>query len=227
MERIRTSVGGRGIVVVVAAAVLGMVLSTGVESAPKPLTKKKAMKLFYPRDEADAKFLDQSEGDGRYHRQGNVVISHNGPWAFNEAFQPAVVADDVSSVAIKPNGPGTVGVILHLVAPVNLGMRTYGLQSVSVCYKLFSSSGSAADEIDKTEVWEQAPVDPTPSPVVDDTDRTSTTGDCYSVSPASPYVPTSQGSLVFHLRYEPDHANDELNIYGVRATWVSTGTAPA
>jgi hypothetical protein len=204
--------------VLVGAALVAVALSAGgVDSAPKPLTKKKALKLFYTQAESDALFS----------RQGKIVLSHNGPWVFNEAYNATIVHDDVASVELESSTPGNAGAVHHLLAPVNLGMRTYGLERLRFCYALQSMGGSA-DKIEATEVWEQH-ADLAIEVINNTSDRTAIypSGECYEITPSSPYTPTDAGSLVLNVVHTSDTAGDRLHIYGVRTTWVSTGPAPA
>ena len=62
----KKSVMRRSIAVLAVAGVVGGVLAAGPASAGKFLTKKAALKLFFLRAEAEARFLDAAEGNNMF-----------------------------------------------------------------------------------------------------------------------------------------------------------------
>ncbi|MDQ4006003.1 MAG: hypothetical protein M3135_06865 [Actinomycetota bacterium] len=72
----RGSARGRGIGVVAVGLLVAMAFAAGSASgAAKPLTVKKAKKLFYLESEAESRFLDATEGASLFFQDVVVVVA--------------------------------------------------------------------------------------------------------------------------------------------------------
>ena len=107
---------------------------------------------------------------------------------------------------------------LHLVGPVVLGGRSYGLNNVDMCYLV-----SPEEAIEGTAIYGQ--LDGLPHHVNDDSvvHSSSSQADCYTVTPNSPIEPV--GSLLLVLKFNAHAIGDFMDIGKVTATWTPTGTA--
>ncbi|MGH2677347.1 MAG: hypothetical protein ACRDHB_03160, partial [Actinomycetota bacterium] len=72
--RLQSPVWRGAAVLAVGIVTSGAFAMTPALSAGKPLTKARALKLFYTKAQADEKFLDQSEGDARFLNGGEKAV---------------------------------------------------------------------------------------------------------------------------------------------------------
>jgi hypothetical protein len=180
--------------------------------AAKPLTKAKAKKLFFTEQESDARYL----------REGAIELISNGPWAAMTDYGTAASIDvKTYSAQLNPTTAGLNGAQMQLVSPAMLGLRTYALESVNVCYYI-SSGGGGADKIEFTAINQSSGG----RALYDDTDRTQnvTTPECYSVAPSTPAAPAQDAALNLEIAFAADNGADLLTLVGVRTIWVRQGS---
>ena len=225
-------VSWRTVSVLLVGAVLGAaVISPGVGLAAKFLTKKKADNRYLNTDEAytkaqadtqfltdpeaDARFLTQSEADSRYSQPGPIVLFHNGPWGVSENSNGTTVSFGSRGWKFDPDAGSSLEGTTNLVAPVEVGGSSYGLQQVEICYR---TPFNAPDKVDQTRIESMRDQQDPVVLVSDLTDRTSVNVACYTVAVPAPSI--AQGSLTLAVRYDYADFANFMEVRSVTTTWI-------
>ena len=226
---LRNKAWSRGVILLTLGMLAAGALSISPATAGKLLKKKKAMKLFYPRAEADAQFLSPAEGDAQFlsPAEGDAAyLSATGAIRLNASPHTWVRAGQANPEVPqgKPEfsgmsfGPSTdassnVPIVIAPTLPTVLSGRPLELTGVNACYT--TSSNVTLDEV---QIWSQTLAAGTSSSteLLNDPDPASTNCLDYVLPTPQPISPEEEVFIQYVVDY--DAAGGTFTAY--RATFV-------
>lgn len=121
----------RTVLVLVTATALGASVTGAAGGGGTPLTKKRALKLFYKRAKADARFVED---------RGKILISA-GPYDWvTEGNQNAYMDYGAhAALLLNPAGSGNYWALLSASLPAVVYGQPMAVESVEICYDATSS----------------------------------------------------------------------------------------
>lgn len=124
----------RGAAVLAGAAVVAAALTGAATGAGKPLTKKRALKLFYKRAQADARFVE----DG-----GTFMVTAGAyDWVTEGNQTPYLDYGANAAALVSPGAAGTYWALLSAAVPASIYGRRMAVERVEICYDATAASSS-------------------------------------------------------------------------------------
>ncbi len=157
---------------------------------------------------------DKVDGIDEVLAAGDVVISEQGPWfPLGNDEVTTIHSYDVDTISKTTSGTGFA--IMAIDAPNSIGGTAYGLSTIQICI------GGANSSVLDTTVSQSVSPGSHVHRIVDTTDRSTNTDNCYTLTDPTPDAKTGGVHLTLEINFS--QPGGILFVNNVTTTWVPVG----